>query len=149
HATFTGLLTGGATPEDVSNIVVEIYRVFPKDSDVGRTSGAPTFSTSKVPTRVNSPSDVAFDSRNSASGELNFDVEVLSANFAADRSVSSQDKIAVHSGGNGPVSGEEVQFEVTLRNHPIDLPADHYFFVPQVGLSDSAPAGSHFLWLSA
>src|SRR5262249_28239992 len=27
--------------------------------------------------------------------------------------------------------------------------AGHYFFVPQVGLSDSAPAGADFLWLSA
>ena len=53
----------GAPSEDV---VVEIYRVFPNDSDVGRTSGSPTFSTSQVPTRVNSPSDVAFDSRDSS-----------------------------------------------------------------------------------
>src|SRR5262249_18996374 len=52
RASFTGLLTGGATPKDVSNVVVEIYRVFPNDSDVGRTSGPPTFSTDKVPTRV-------------------------------------------------------------------------------------------------
>ena len=37
HASFTGLLTGGATPRDVNNVVVEIYRVFPNDSDVGRT----------------------------------------------------------------------------------------------------------------
>src|SRR5262249_3889915 len=29
HASFTGLLTGGATPADVSNVVLEIYRVFP------------------------------------------------------------------------------------------------------------------------
>src|SRR6516165_11632476 len=38
HASFTGLLTGGATPKDLSNVVVEIYRVFPDDSDVDRTS---------------------------------------------------------------------------------------------------------------
>src|SRR5262245_53402685 len=42
RASFTGLLTGGATPKDVSNLVVEIYRVFPNDSDVSRTSGPPT-----------------------------------------------------------------------------------------------------------
>src|SRR5262249_43185978 len=36
HASFTGLLTGGATPRDVSNVVVEIYRVFPEDSDTTR-----------------------------------------------------------------------------------------------------------------
>ena len=59
-ATFTGLLPSGASPVEV---VVEIYRVFPKDLDVGRTSGPPTFSTPQAPTRVNSPSDVALDSR--------------------------------------------------------------------------------------
>ena len=53
-ATFTGLLTGIAP--SIGNVVVEIYRVFPADSDVGRTSGPPTFSTPNVPTRVNSPS---------------------------------------------------------------------------------------------
>ena len=57
-ATFTGLLTG-ATPS-VGEVVVEIYRVFPKDSDgVGR-AGRPL--TPNVPTRANSPSDVAFAS---------------------------------------------------------------------------------------
>src|SRR5262249_4951779 len=54
QASFTGLLTGGAKPKDVKNIVIEIYRVFPADSNVGRTSGPPTFSTPQVPTRVNS-----------------------------------------------------------------------------------------------
>ena len=34
HVSFTGLLTGGATPKDVRNVVVEIYRVFPNDSNV-------------------------------------------------------------------------------------------------------------------
>jgi hypothetical protein len=72
RASFTGLLTGGATPKDVSDVVVEIYRVFPNGSDVDRTSGPPTFSTDKVPTRVNSPSDVALDSRDSADQELRF-----------------------------------------------------------------------------
>ena len=58
-ATFTGLLTGGATIANVGEVKVEIYRVFPADSNVARTSGPPTFSTVNVPTRVNSPSDVA------------------------------------------------------------------------------------------
>jgi hypothetical protein len=66
-ATFTGLLTGGATVGNIGEVVVEIYRVFPNDSNVGRTSGPPTFSTPQVPTRVNSPSDVALDSRDTAS----------------------------------------------------------------------------------
>jgi hypothetical protein len=148
HASFTGLLTGGATPKDLSNVVVEIYRVFPNDSDVGRTSGPPTFSTDKVPTRVNSPSDVALDSRDSADHDLNFHTRVLSTSFTAQASVSSADKIGVNSKGNGSVTGEEVEFDVTFQT-PFDLPAGHYFFVPQVGLSDKAPAGSDFLWLSA
>src|SRR5690348_10650293 len=143
HASFIGLLTGGATLKDVRNLVAEIYRVFPNDSDVGRTSGPPTFSTDKVPTRVNSPSDVALDARYSAAHELNFHSRVLSGSFTALNSVSSADKIGVKSGGNGPVTGEEVEFDVTFKE-PFDLPAGHYFFVPQVGLSDDAPAGADF-----
>ena len=42
-----------------------------------------------------------------------------------------------------------MKFDVTFRNHPLDLPAGHYFFVPKVGLTDGAPAGADFLWLSA
>ena len=42
HASFTGLLTGSSPT--VGEVVVETYRVFPVDSDVGRTSGPPTFS---------------------------------------------------------------------------------------------------------
>ena len=34
QGTFTGLLPSGAT---VTNVIVEIYRVFPADSDAGRT----------------------------------------------------------------------------------------------------------------
>src|SRR5882757_2176046 len=50
-ATFTGLLTGGAAPGAVGQVGVEIYRVFPLDTDIGRTSGPPTFGTPQVPTR--------------------------------------------------------------------------------------------------
>jgi hypothetical protein len=148
HASFTGLLTHGATPEDVSNVVVEIYRVFPLDSDVGRTSGPPTFSTPKVPTRVNSPSDVEFESRDSADNGLTFRAKDIGVGFAIE-SVSSADKISVNSGGNGLVIGDEVKFDVGFGNQPLDLPAGHYFFVPQVGLSNYAPTKSDFLWLSA
>ena len=82
-ATFTGLLTGGST---IGQVVVEIYRVFPNDSDVGRTSGPPVFSTTQVPTRVNSPSDVALDSRDSSSGSLSFQTQALGT-FTANNSV--------------------------------------------------------------
>jgi hypothetical protein len=140
-ATFTGLIPAGAS---VSSVRVEIYRVFPADSNVGRTSGPPTFSTSQVPTRVNSPSDVAFSIKESS--ELNFSTSLLSANFTASNSVQPG---GIHpmpgqtTGGNGPVSGQEVQFTVNFSS-PFDLPADHYFFVPQVELDN----GNDFLWLS-
>ena len=38
-----------------------------------------------------------------------------------------------------------VQFDVTF-SEPLDLPADHYFFVPQVELPGRQ---GNFLWLSA
>lgn len=142
-ATFTGLVPAGSS---VSDVVVEIYRVFPKDSDVGRTSGPPTFSTSQVPTRVNSPSDVAFDSRDSASSTLSFTMSVLASSFTAANSVlpgGIHPKPGQTTGGNGPVTGEEVQFNVDFTS-PVSLPSDHYFFVPQVELDSG-----NFLWLSA
>ena len=48
-ATFTGLIPLGLPLSGISEVRVEIYRVFPSDSDVNRTSGPPTFSTSQVP----------------------------------------------------------------------------------------------------
>ena len=144
-ATFTGLLTGNAT---VNDVVVEIYRVFPADSNVGRTSGPPTFSTPEVPTRVNSPADVEVDDRNSASGNLSFTITPLAASFTTANSVQPggiHPKPGQTTGGNGPITGNEVRFNVTFTT-PFDLPADHFFFVPQVEVAD--PSGN-FFWLSA
>lgn len=140
-ATFTGLIPVSVALSDVKNVVVEIYRVFPADSDVSRTSGPPDFSTSKVPTRVNSPSDVAFDSRDSSSG-LSFTVSQLAASFTANNSVKPGG-IGIKTGGNGKVTGQEVEIDATFSD-PFSLPADHYFFVPQVELNSG-----DFLWLSA
>src|SRR6516162_8835998 len=81
HASFTGLLTGGATLKDVSDVFLTIYRVFPNDSDIGRTSGAPTFSTPEVPTRVNSPADNEIENFDSAAGDLRFHSRLLSTSF--------------------------------------------------------------------
>lgn len=143
-ATFTGLLTGGATPSDIGDVVVEIYRVFPLDSDVGRTSGPPTFSTSQVPTRVNSPSDVAFDSRASGS-DLTFSTSTLAGTVTASNSVINgiNPLPGIFTGGEGPATGAETEFSVDFTS-PFVLPAGHYFFVPQVAVS-----GGDFLWLSA
>jgi len=143
-ATFVGLLPTSAPLSTITSVDIEIYRVFPADSDVSRTSGAPTFSTVNVPTRVNSPSDFEFDSRSSGS-DLTFTAGVISAAFTAANSVVNGiiPKPNQQTGGEGSVTGEEVQFNVVFTN-PFSLPADHYFFVPQVQLSDGT-----FLWLSA
>jgi hypothetical protein len=144
NATFTGLLTGGATVADIGQVVVEIYRVFPKDSDVGRTSGPPTFSTSNVPTRVNSPSDNEFHDPDMR----NINVTALEQTFTAAKSVQPGGipiPGLTPTGGDGPVVGEEVEFDVDFTA-PFLLPPDHYFFVPQVEI---ATADGEFLWLSA
>jgi hypothetical protein len=140
HASFTGLLTGGATLKDVSDVFLTIYRVFPFDSDLTRTP--------KVPTRTNSPADNEIENFDSAVGDIHFHSRLLNTSFTAQNSVSSANKISVASGGNGQVTGQEVEFDVTF-DAPLDLPAGHYFFVPKIGLKDAAPAGADFLWLSA
>lgn len=138
-ATFTGLITGTSPSSSIGQVVVEIYRVFPKDLDTSRTP--------EVPTRVNSPSDVAFDSRNSLSGDLTFTTDDLGT-FSVLNSVQPG---GIHplpnqtTGGDGSLTGEEVEFDVSLKT-PFDLPADHYFFVPQVEVTNGDGA---FFWLSA
>src|SRR5262249_57704303 len=110
----------------ISQVVIEIYRVFPNDSDVGRTSGPPTFSTSQVPTRVNSPSDVALDSRDSVAGQLAFTSSVLSATFTALNSVQPggiHPPPNVPTRRNGSLTGQEVQINVNFAT-PFDLPPD-------------------------
>ena len=47
-------------------------------------------------------------------------------------------------GGEGPVTGQEVQINVIFTTS-VDLTAGHYFFRPEVLLS----TGDNFLWLSA
>jgi hypothetical protein len=144
-ATFTGLVTG-ATPT-IGDVVVEIYEVFPNLSNTGRTSGPPTFSTPQVPTRVNSPSDVELEDRSISGGDLTLTTKTLSPTFTALNSVQPG---GIHpspnqtTGGNGPVTGQEVEFDVTFTT-PFDLSADpgHFFFVPQVEVT-----GGDFLWLS-
>jgi hypothetical protein len=138
HATFTGLLPTGAS---VQNVVLEVYRVFPLDSDTTRTP--------LVPTRVNSPSDVDLQARDANTpGQLKVAAQTLGTSFTAANSVLNGINPAPNqtTGGEGPVTGQEVKFFVTLRS-PFVLPAGHYFFVPQVQID--SPATSSFYWLSA
>jgi hypothetical protein len=132
-ATFTGLLPSGAS---VNQVIVEIYQVFPNSS-----TNPPD---GRVPTRVNSPSDVDFASRISGSN-LTFTTTTLSSSFTAANSVLNGINPIPNqtTGGEGPVTGMEVQF-MTSFSSPFDLPSDHYFFVAQVGLSNG-----DFYWLSA
>src|SRR6185437_2237685 len=108
HATFTGLLPSGVPLSSVSQVVTEIYRVFPLDSN-NPPSG-------RVPTRANSPSDVAFLSRDSASGGLSFTTTLLSPSFTVANSVVNgiNPIPGQFTGGEGPVTGQEVLFDITL-----------------------------------
>jgi len=146
RAAFTGLLFHGGHGE-IRDVVVEIYRVFPKDSDTSRCLGdVGTCSTVNVPARKNSPSDEAFADRSSANGTLRFTATVVNPHFQVANSVIDgiHPLPDQHTGSDGPVAGQEVLFEVVF-DPPLDLPADHYFFVPQVELQGR---GGNFLWLS-
>ncbi len=133
-ATFVGLLPAGAPLSSVTGVGVEFYRVFPLDS-VNPPDG-------RVPTRVNSPSDNAFMSFTIAAGDLT--VTLLNANFTVANSVLNGINPIPNqtTGGEGPVTGEEVQFDINFPGS-VNLLADHYFFKPQVGLSSG-----NFYWLS-
>jgi hypothetical protein len=116
---------------------VQIYRVFPADS-----ANPPD---GRVPTRTNSPSDVEFADRSTAGGDLSVTTSLLNPSFTVANTVLN----GIHpipnqfTGGEGPATGEEVLFNVTFTT-PFNLPADHYFFVPQV-----ATPNGNFFWLSA
>ena len=137
QATFVGLIPTGASLSSVTDVNIELYHVFPADS-ANPPSG-------NVPTRVNSPSDVECAGFDSATGTLTYSATVLNSSFSVLNTVVN----GIHklpgqlTGGEGPASGQEVQFTVTFYP-PVILPADHYFFRPEVQLSSG-----NFLWLSA
>jgi hypothetical protein len=137
-ATFTGLLPLGTPLSAVSQVEVELYHVFPIDS-----TNPPD---GRVIARVNSPSDNNFDARDSnVPGQLSFTITLLNPSFTALNSVVN----GIHpipnqfTGGEGAVTGEEVQFNLTFTT-PFTVGADHIFFRPEVGLTSG-----DFLWLSA
>jgi hypothetical protein len=139
-ATIVGLIVpGSAGSPTISDIVAEMYRIFPLDSNTVRTPN--------VPTRTNSPSDVAFDSRDSGASQLTFTTSVIAPTFTVLNTVQPG---GIHpsplqtTGGNGPLTGQEVQITLTFLT-PFNLAAGHLFFVPQVALTN----GGQFYWLSA
>jgi hypothetical protein len=139
QATFTGLLPLGADLTSISGVEIEIYHVFPGDSALPPSGN--------VPTRTNSPADVEIDSatRDSADGGLTFTATILNPGFTASNSVVNgiNKQPNEKTNGEGAVAGEEVLITVNF-NPPIALPADHYFFRPEVLLNSGG-----FLWLSA
>jgi hypothetical protein len=138
NATFTGLLTGGATPANVHDVDIELYHVFPLDS-----TNPPD---GRVFTRTNSPSDNNFAAADALGGTLSYTTTVLNPSFTAANSVIN----GIHpspnqfTGGEGAVTGMEVQFNLTFTT-PFVLGTDHVFFRPEVDLGNAGD----FLWLSA
>lgn len=137
-ATFIGLLPSGALLSSVNQVEIELYHVFPVDS-----TNPPD---GRVLTRKNSPSDNQFAAFDSKLGSLGFTASIVNPSFTAANSVVN----GIHAipnqftGGEGPVTGEEVQFNVTFTTPFFVGATDHDFFRPEVGLTSG-----DFLWLSA
>ena len=80
-------------------------------------------------------------------GQLTFTTLVLAPTFTVLNSVQPG---GIHpsplqtTGGNGPLTGQEVQITLTFLT-PFNLTDSHLFFVPQVALTN----GAQFYWLSA
>ena len=137
-ATIHGLIATGTAVSSVARVEVEIYHVFPLDSDTVRTPS--------VPTRVNSPSDVEIDAATRDSGDdtLSFIATQISTFTVLNTVVNGINKAPTQTThGEGPATGEQVEVDITF-NSPLYLPAGHYFFRPEVQVSDG-----NFLFLTA
>jgi len=139
QATIVGLIPTGTPLSSITNVEIEVYRVFPNDS-VDPPSG-------NVPTRANSPADVEIDraTRDGSLGTLHFTARLLSPSFTVLNTVVAGINKAPHNvtRGEGPATGEEVEISVVF-DPPIILPSEHYFFRPEVDV-----IGGDFLYLSA
>ena len=138
NATFTGLLVGGATTSDIRNVEIELYHVFPVDS-----TNPPD---GRVLTRANSPSDNQFAAADGRSA--NSVSRRTSSVRISRRPIRSSMELTPlpnqFTGGEGAVTGTEVQFNITFST-PFVLGPDHVFFRPEVDLGTAG----NFLWLSA
>jgi len=140
QATITGLIPAGTPPlYGIKNVEVEVYRVFPADS-ASPPSG-------NVPTRINSPADVEIGSatRDGANASLSFSATLLNPSFTVANTVvdSIHKSPNQFTGGEGAATGQEALLIVNFTT-PINLAPGHYFFRPEVQLTDGS-----FLWLSA
>jgi hypothetical protein len=136
-----GLIPSGLDVSSIQQVEVEVYHVFPTDSDTTR---AP-----RVVTRMNSPADIEIGAATRDSGAspatLSFGTTLVEKSFMVLNTVVNKINPAPNqfTGGEGPATGEEVEIDITFTP-PIFLPAGHYFFRPEVQVS-----GGNFLYLSA
>jgi len=137
-ATITGVLVPATPLANIANVEVEMYHVFPLDS---------VTPSGNVPSRVNSPSDVEIASatRDAVQGTLRFATTLLDPNFLVKNTVVDgiNKKPFNITHGEGQATGVEVEIDITFTN-PILLPAGHFFFRPEVLVTDG-----DFLYLSA
>jgi hypothetical protein len=139
RAIIHGLIPSAAPLSSITEVEVELYHVFPKDSNTARTI--------TVPSRTNSPADVEIDAatRDSSESTLGFRATLESQNFTVANTVVNKifPKPNQFTGGEGPATGKEVEIDITFTP-PIFLPADRYFFRPEAQVT-----GGNFLYLSA
>ena len=136
-ATVHGLVTGAAV-SNITRLEVEIYHVFPLDSDTSRTAS--------VPTRTNSPSDheISTATRDSNDGTVSFVASEISDFQVQNTVINGINKFPQQlTRGEGAATGKQVELRITFST-PLFLPAGHYFFRPEVEV-----AGGNFLFLSA
>jgi hypothetical protein len=137
-ATITGLLPAGTLLQNISNVEVELYHIFPQDSAFPPSGN--------VPSRVNSPADVEIGSatRDGNLKTLTFTPSVLNGSFFVQNTVVN--RIQTKTGGDGSITGEEVEITIQFTT-PIILPKGDYFFRPELLLA--ADSAFDFLYLSA
>jgi len=139
QATVTGLIPSGTPMANIGDVEVEVYHIFPGDSDAARLPN--------VPSRANSPGDVeiAAATRDGSAGTLVFSTSRADVNVTvANTVVNGINKAPANKTlGEGRATGDVVEITITF-DPPILLPADHYFFRPEVQV-----AGGDFLYLSA
>ena len=109
-----GLLTAtpaGAIPA-VNDVEIELYHVFPVDSDPTRTPN--------VVTRTNSPSDNNFAAADGTLGQLTFSTTILNPSFTAANSVFNNinPKPNQFTGGPGPDDGRGSAVQRPFQHAP-------------------------------
>ena len=141
-ATIIGLISPATPLANITNVEVEFYHRFPTDS------ANPDPLAGNVPSRTNSPSDVEIDTatRDGSLRTLSFAVRLLDPNSSVPTTVingiNKKPNSTTH--GEPSATGEEVEIDITFTN-PVVLPAEHYFFRPEVLVTGSGD----FLFLSA